>query len=187
MNSRIKLRLGINAILLVVFAGLSSLSSCVNPTSLPSDWSSNKPVGNEIGMQAPTFSLPNQDGKSQLLISTRGSVTVVYFWSSKSNVCRDRVSAMKILNDRYAGKGFAIYSVAFNDEKSAWKKYIADNKLNWLHGLDENNIVTRQYNVPGLSTYYLLDKRGTIIAVGNATDISNNVLDTQISDALSSK
>lgn len=187
MNPNRNFHCCIKAIIPVVTVSLLLLSSCVNPTSLPSDWSNNKPVGNEIGMQAPMFSLPNQDGKSQSLLSTRGSVTVVYFWASGSNVCRDRTPAMKVLSERYAGRGFAIYSVAYNDEKSAWKKYIADNKLSWFHGIDENKIVTRQYNVPGLSTYYLLDKRGTIIAVGNATDISNNVLDSQISDALNSK
>jgi peroxiredoxin len=187
MNTKRTRNLTTKILMSVVAVGLLMLSSCVNPTSLPSDWSNTKPVGVEVGMQAPKFSLPNQDGKSQSLTTTRGSVTVVYFWASSSNVCKDRTPAMKILNDRYAGRGFTIYSVAINDDKSSWKKYIAENKLNWLHGIDENKIVADQYNVPGLSSYYLLDKRGTIIAVGNATDISNNVLDSQISNALSSK
>lgn len=174
------------------------LSSCSNSTTTPTtnnntnngtDWSTNtNPVGLSVGNQAPDFTLTTPSGNQLSLKSLRSKITMVYFWGSWCPICQGRSSTVKSVYSKYNGQGFTIYGVAVSDEENAWKDYINTKQLTWNHGIDGNANIQRLYSEggqpPGMSSYYILDRRGTIVAKGSATDISNGTLDAQVANAL---
>jgi peroxiredoxin len=197
ITSQLKTSVQLSSILLLV-VGLF-LSSCSNSTTTTpttnnntnngTDWSTNtNPVGLVVGNQAPDFTLSTPAGSSLSLKSLRGKITMVYFWGSWCPICQGRSSIVKGVYSKYNAQGFTIYGVAVSDEESSWKEYINSKQLSWNHGFDGSANIQRLYsengNPPGMSSYYILDKRGTILAKGSATDISNGTLDTQVANAL---
>jgi peroxiredoxin len=125
------------------------------------------PVSGE-GAQVPEITLPNPEGKSISLSSTRGSVVLLDFWASWCAPCRQENPNLVKAYELYHKKGFQIFQVSLDKTKDAWEKGIKDDNLGkWIHVSDVqywNSIVVPLYKIESIPTNFLLDKDGRIIA-----------------------
>lgn len=119
------------------------------------------------GNPAPDIVLNDPNGIPVALSSLRGKVVLVDFWASWCRPCRDENPNNVRLYNRYKKDGFEIYGVSLDDNKEAWLKAIADDRLTWLHVSDLqkwNSSVIPKYNIDAIPYTVLIDKEGKIIA-----------------------
>ncbi|MBO9661200.1 MAG: TlpA family protein disulfide reductase, partial [Chitinophagaceae bacterium] len=66
--------------------------------------------------------LPDVNGNKIALSSLKGKVVLLDFWASWCVPCRAANKHLVKLYAKYKSKGFEIYSVSVDDEKSDWLK-----------------------------------------------------------------
>ncbi len=120
------------------------------------------------GNLAPDIALPDPQGDTIRLSSTRGKIVLLNFWASWSNLCRNENPNLVKAYSTYNNNGFEIYQVSLDKAKEPWIEGIRRDKLEeWIHVSDIkywNSVVVPLYNIEVLPTNYLLDREGRIIA-----------------------
>jgi thiol-disulfide isomerase/thioredoxin len=120
------------------------------------------------GVIAPEISLPNPEGDTIKLSSTRGSVVLLDFWASWCTPCRKENPNLVTVYNMYHKKGFQIYQVSLDKTRDAWIKGIQDDHLDkWIHVSDVqywNSVVVPLYKIESIPANFLLDKQGHVIA-----------------------
>ena len=122
-----------------------------------------------VGVEAPDFTMNDQNGNPVQLSSLRGQVVMIDFWASWCAPCRQENPNVVKLYEQYHSKGFEIIGVSLDRGKDEWLQAIKDDNLKWVHVSDLQywqNTVARQYGVNSIPQTYLLDKDGKIIAKG---------------------
>lgn len=128
------------------------------------------------GQEAPNFKMTYVDGDSTLeLKSLRGQIVLLDFWASWCGPCRRSNPDLVKLYKKYSNasfkmaSGFTILSVSLDQNETAWKKAIEDDKLKWPHHVSDfrawKSPVIRQYGVEGIPSSFLIDEKGKIIGV----------------------
>jgi thiol-disulfide isomerase/thioredoxin len=114
---------------------------------------------------APEVSLPTPDSKIINLSELKGKVVVLDFWASWCPPCRENNPHLAKLYKKYHDKGFEILSVSLDTSATAWKQAIAEDKMEWLQVNDDKGPLAPTpiaYNVGGIPSMYLIDKKGII-------------------------
>jgi thiol-disulfide isomerase/thioredoxin len=123
----------------------------------------------KAGDEAPEISLPDTDGKTITLSSTRGTIVLLDFWASWCSPCRQENPNLVKAFNKYSGKGFRIFQVSLDKTKEDWVKGIKDDNLSqWIHVSDLkywNSLVVPMYKIESIPYNLLLDKDGKIIAL----------------------
>lgn len=124
----------------------------------------------DVGSEAIEIDLNDINGKSVKLSSLNGKFVLVDFWASWCSPCRAESPQMVKMYDKYHEKGFEIYSVSLDQDKTAWKNAIDKDKLGrWTHVSDLKGWQSeagRSYNVTSIPFTVLIDPQGKVIAKG---------------------
>ncbi|HEX2920820.1 MAG TPA: TlpA disulfide reductase family protein [Bacteroidales bacterium] len=140
----------------------------------------NNPGAPGINSYAPEIYLPNPEGDSIKLTSTRGSYVLLDFWAAWCPPCRAESPNLVKAYDQFHKRGFQIFQVSLDKTKDAWIKGIEDDKLGrWIHVSDIQywaSVVVPLYKIESIPTNYLLDREGRIIAVNLRGDRLNEKL-----------
>jgi peroxiredoxin len=125
------------------------------------------PVGNEM-TEAPEIALPDPEGDTIKLSSTRGNIVLLDFWASWCNPCRKENPNLVKTYELYHRRGFQIYQVSLDKTKEAWIRGIEQDHLEkWIHVSDIKywqSVVVQLYNLDQIPANFLLDRDGRIIA-----------------------
>ncbi|MBC6699376.1 TlpA disulfide reductase family protein [Hymenobacter sp. BT190] len=119
-----------------------------------------------VGAAAPEISLLAPDGKPLPLSSLRGKYVLVDFWASWCGPCRRENPNVVRAYNKYKGKGFEIYGVSFDQDRSKWLKAIEADGLTWKHVSDLKgweSAAGQTYSVKSIPASVLLDPQGRII------------------------
>ena len=113
--------------------------------------------------------LPDVKGDSITLASLKGTVLLLDFWASWCMPCRAANKKLVRLYDKYKEKGFEIFSVSLDEDKSDWKKAIARDKISWVQVNDPrgswNAKTVADWNISVLPTTFLINKKGDVVAI----------------------
>lgn len=137
---------------------------------------------NEHGTNSPDINLPDYSGKDILLSSLRGKIVLIQFWSAKDRASRIQNEALTELYSKYKSRGFEIYQVSVDNDRSAWIDAIEQDGLNWINVGDMKGSMSalHNYNIQKIPSNYILDKEGNIVA----RDIQGPELDKLIGKLL---
>lgn len=127
--------------------------------------------------------LPAVNGDSISLASLKGKVVLLDFWASWCMPCRAANKHLTKLYNKYKPEGFEIFSVSVDEEKSAWKKAIAKDKITWLQVNDAAGNMGKtilDWNVAVLPTTFLINKKGDVVAI----DLEGKALDEAVARLL---
>lgn len=121
-----------------------------------------------IGKPAPELSFPTPEGKMLSLSSLKGKVVLLDFWASWCKPCRmENPNVVKLYNE-YKDKGFTVFSVSLDNNKSKWVNAIEADGLIWPNHVSDlggwNAMPAAIYSVNSIPQTYLIDADGTIIA-----------------------
>jgi peroxiredoxin len=114
---------------------------------------------------APELSLPATDSKTINLSDLKGKVVIVDFWASWCAPCRENNPHLTKLYNKYHDKGLEILSVSLDTNESNWKEAIVQDNLKWLQVNDNRGWNAQSaiaYNVEGIPSMFLVDKKGII-------------------------
>ncbi len=125
--------------------------------------------GSMINKQAPEISLPNVYGDTLSLSMLKGKYVLVDFWGSWCRPCRKQNENLRNAYRTYRYKGFEIFQVALERDKTDWKNTIREDKLYWKNQVSElkymDSNTAREYNVKALPANFLINPEGKIIAI----------------------
>jgi thiol-disulfide isomerase/thioredoxin len=119
---------------------------------------------------APDLIMKSPEGKEIKLSSLKGKVVLVDFWASWCGPCRKENPNVVRLYNKYKNKGFTIYSVSLDTEKSSWVIAIEQDGLIWPNHVSDllgwKSFVVKLYGFDAIPHTVLVGKDGNIIDVG---------------------
>jgi peroxiredoxin len=122
---------------------------------------------NLIGNPAPKLVLLDTLLKPVSLNSIQSDYIVLYFYDPDCGHCKKKTPVLRDLyNDKLKTMGVKVVAVDIKTETDKWKKYIKEQKLNWINLSDPEvrSNFRYEYNIETTPQIYILDDRKKIIA-----------------------
>lgn len=113
-----------------------------------------------IGDTAPAISGNDMRGELVRLDKLKGKIVVLFFWTN--SCCGDRLKLLEPYYSQNNGKNFEILAVNVGDSRTVVESYAKTNGLTFTLLTDERAINSKQYNVFGFPTIFILDKNSII-------------------------
>ncbi len=135
-----------------------------------------------IGAVPPEIALADTSGKIVKRSSLKGQYVLIDFWASWCRPCRGESPNLVKAYKKFHDKGFTIYSVSLDNNKTRWLNAIhKDHLQNWTHVSDLKgwqNAAAADYGIRSIPANFLLDKNGRIIA----KNLRGDALDKKLSE-----
>lgn len=115
----------------------------------------------------PEVSLPDTKANIRLLSDLSGKVIVLSFWSVTDANQRMQNREYFDLYDKFNSRGFEIYQVSADTDKTAWARAVAEQQIPWISvcdGLGANSPAISTYNIQNLPANFIIDRSGSIVA-----------------------
>ena len=117
-------------------------------------------LGNAEEIGYPDIELPDVNAKKVKLSEVDAKVVMIYFWSSAdAGQKMFNLDVLKSVYDDYHSKGFEIYQVAFDVDKTSWARVVKQQNMPWISvcdGLGANSPYVTTYNVSALPSAYII-------------------------------
>jgi cytochrome c biogenesis protein CcmG, thiol:disulfide interchange protein DsbE len=125
-----------------------------------------------IGRPAPNFDLAmlnggqrglgSQGGRTVSLSSFRGQVLVLNFWASWCADCRVEHPSLAAAWKRYRDRGMVLLGIAFQDQPSSSRAYVAELGGDWPQLTDPGSRTALAYGVYGVPETFVIGPDGRV-------------------------
>lgn len=118
------------------------------------------------GFVAPDFAVRDIDGKKLRLSNLRGKYVLLDFWHTGCGPCVKDTPRLKALSEKFDRDNFEIIGVSTDIRRDKVKNYVEKSHIGWpqiLDTIDNNNKVSKMYNIGGYPHYVLIDREGKIM------------------------
>lgn len=113
--------------------------------------------------EAPDFALRTPDGRTLTLSTFRGRIVLLNFWATWCAPCRVEMPSMERLHQDFKDVGLVILAVDLDESPKLVAKFTQDFRLTFPALLDTGSRVASRYEVRGLPTTILIDRRGRVV------------------------
>ena len=120
----------------------------------------------------PEIELPDNTGAQRKLSEVKGKVVMLYFWTATAGQNMFNAAALIPLYEQYHPKGFEIFAVSLDTDKTEWAAIVREQKLPWINVCDTRGGASPYagtYNVTSVPyAFFILD--GDIDAGASVTN-----------------
>ena len=109
------------------------------------------------GGATPPLALRDLRGKEHKLADYRGKVVVLNFWATWCEPCREEMPSMQRLQDKLAGKPFAVLAVDFGEGAPRVSEFLKKVPVRFTVLLDRDTSAASAWKVKVLPTTLVLD------------------------------
>jgi peroxiredoxin len=118
---------------------------------------------------APTFLLPDLEGKKISLHKFQGKFVMLNFWATWWTFCGLERSSLEKIHHLYKKKGMIVLAVSIDrgsDDKVSQlvKSYVHNKNLTFINLLDPKSSVAAQYGVRGVPMTFFINPEGRVVA-----------------------
>lgn len=120
-----------------------------------------------LGKPSPSVIMQDTSGNSIALYDIKSKYTIVVFWDPDCGHCQKTIPKLREEYDKHLkAKGVTVYSVNIEDNEEKWKKFIRDNKLEWInvHDKFKKYFLRDLFDIYSTPVIYLLDDQKIIKA-----------------------
>jgi len=110
---------------------------------------------------APDFQFTTLQGDQVSLQQFSGRLIVLDFWATWCPPCRESVSELKELTQKYPNN-FVLISISADADDAKWREFVENHHMSWHQYRDSNHQVLTSYNVRAFPTYFVIDGDGII-------------------------
>lgn len=123
------------------------------------------------GDQIMDFTMQSPEGNEVSIMDLvkENKITVLDFWASWCQPCREEMPKMKQLLADNKDKGFGIVGISLDDDKEAWIGCIEELELPWPHISDLEggmSTVARSFGVQAIPFTAVIDQNGKVLKKG---------------------
>ena len=138
-------------------------------TGLAAAWAAGGTLKPWSGGATPPLALRDLEGKVHKLADYRGKVVVLNFWATWCDPCREEMPSMQRLQDKLAGKPFAILAVDYGEGAPRVSDFLKTVPVRFTVLLDRDTSAATAWRVKVLPTTLVIDPEQKVrfVAVGD--------------------
>lgn len=129
-----------------------------------------------VGEKSPQFILKDINGEDTSLVDFRGKKVLLSFWASWCPYCKKEMESLKLVSDQVDKEEVEIISINFKEDKDKIKRFMEENKYDFLTLLDLKGEITKLYNIKGIPTMIFIDEEGNIYNIQQKYCTSEEIL-----------
>jgi cytochrome c biogenesis protein CcmG/thiol:disulfide interchange protein DsbE len=171
----------ISLVILALSAGWIALSTQLIPPPVATSISAP-----QIGLLAPSITLPSLQNGEQNVHLSKGKVVLVNFFASWCPPCKAEMPALQKTYSKYQPDGLEIFAITNlqQDNLTDTQMFIKAAGARFPVLLDQDGTVFREYAIRALPTTFLIDSSGRIRKIFYGGPLTEGLLATEIERAL---
>lgn len=111
---------------------------------------------------AGNFTLKSASGQNVKLSEFRGQVVLINFWASWCGPCRQEMPHLDAIHKKYQPLGFTVFGVNVEQDREMADKILRDIPVSFPILFDDDNTVSKLYDVDAMPVTVLVDRSGEI-------------------------
>ena len=111
---------------------------------------------------AANFTLKSAAGKNTRLSEHRGEVVLINFWASWCGPCRQEMPHLDALQKKFQPLGFTVFGVNVEQDRTMADKVLKDIPVSFPILFDDENQVSKLYDIDAMPVTVLVDRSGEI-------------------------
>ena len=125
----------------------------------------------DIGQKIEDFTMGTPDGGEMNAMSeiAKNKITILDFWASWCDPCREEMPFMVSLYEKYKGQGLGILGISLDQKKEDWEKAISDLGITWPQMSDLKywqSAAAEAFQVQAIPYMVVVDQQGNILNRG---------------------